>query len=64
MQEADATVETFEPSIPHLIFLKELAVLGFLTLLALLLRPAGPDRDHFEHHARAIPRLVRRRAPG
>ena len=38
MQEADATVETCEPSIPHLT-LKELAVLGFLTLLALLFVP-------------------------
>ena len=29
-----------------------------------MLRPAWPDRDHFERHARAIPRLVRRRAQG
>ena len=36
MQEADATVETFKPSIPPHLTLKELAVLGFLTLLALL----------------------------
>ncbi len=38
MQEADATVETFDPSIPYL-SLKELAVLGFLTLLALFFVP-------------------------
>src|SRR5271157_2667095 len=38
MQEADATVETFDPSIPYL-SMKELAVLGFLTLLALFLVP-------------------------
>src|SRR5271157_1773656 len=38
MQEADATVETCEPSIPHLTS-KELAVPGFLTLLALCFAP-------------------------
>src|SRR5208337_5107555 len=38
MQEADAKVETFVPSIPYL-SLKELAVLGFLTLLALCFVP-------------------------
>ncbi len=38
MQEADATVETFDPPIPHLSS-KELAVLGFLTLLALCFVP-------------------------
>src|SRR5271157_5442943 len=38
MQEATATVENCEPSIPHLTS-KELAVLGFLTLLALFFVP-------------------------
>jgi len=38
MQEATATVETCEPSIPDLTS-KELAVLGFLTLLALFFVP-------------------------